>query len=54
MDEVINILDVVSTVNYVLGTESLSGVQIGIADINDDGTVNILDVILVVNIILGN
>ena len=54
MDEVINILDVVSTVNYVLGTESLSGVQIGIADMNDDGTVNILDVILVVNIILGN
>ena len=53
MDDTINVLDIVSTVNYVLGLEVLSNNQISIADMNDDSVVNILDIIQIVNIILG-
>ena len=53
MDATINVLDIVSTVNYVLGLEVLSNNQISIADMNDDSVVNILDIIQIVNIILG-
>ena len=52
-DMIIDILDIVSTVNYVLGLEVLSNNQISIADMNDDSVVNILDIIQIVNIILG-
>ena len=47
-DEVINILDVIETVNLVLSNEYEY-----IADINSDGIVNILDIIRLVNIILN-
>ena len=53
MDGTINVLDIVSAVNHVLGIEILSSSQIQIADMNNDGVVNILDIISVVNIILG-
>ena len=46
-DGVINILDIIATVNIVLG-----GYYNNIADLNIDGNVDILDVILIVNIIL--
>jgi hypothetical protein len=49
LDGIINILDVVSMVNVVLGNE-----QQELADLNNDGIVNILDVIILVNIILEN
>jgi hypothetical protein len=47
MDGVVNILDVVTMVNVVLGNDSND-----YADLNNDGMVNILDVVLLVNIIL--
>ena len=48
-DETIDILDVVISVNIVLGsTESNPA-----ADINGDGIINVLDIILLINIILG-
>lgn len=47
-DEIVNILDVIETVNIVLAEEYDES-----ADINDDGGVNILDIVAVVNIILG-
>ena len=49
MDGIINILDVVTMVSFVL-----DNVQHELADLNDDGIVNILDIIILVNIILGN
>ena len=49
-DEAIDILDVVQTVNIVLGSMDSNPA----ADINEDGIVNILDVIQLINIILGN
>ena len=49
-DGLINILDIIITVNIILGTEEYNQN----ADINEDDTINILDVISILNIILGN
>ena len=49
-DEIINILDIVILVEYIL---SPTTVELDGADINSDGDVNILDVIQLVNIILN-
>ena len=49
-DGFINILDVVTTVNIVLGTiESTQA-----ADFNEDGTINVLDIVSMVNTILNS
>ncbi len=47
-DQVVNILDIIETINLILQTEYFEP-----ADLNTDGTIDILDVILLVNIILG-
>ena len=49
LDQVIDILDVILTVNIVLGQESFNYA----ADVNSDGIINILDIISLVNIILS-
>ena len=48
-DQIVNILDIIVIVDYVINNEYIS-----IADVNADNTLNILDVILIVNIIIGN
>ena len=48
-DEIVNVLDIILTVNIVLGTSELSDD----ADINQDGLINVLDIVSLVNIILG-
>ena len=53
MDGVINVLDIVIVVNYVLGVDEFNNSQFQVSDINSDGTVNILDIISIVNIIIG-
>ena len=53
MDDSINVLDVVSVVNHVLGLNNLTSNQILIADINNDDVINVLDVIQIVNLIIG-
>ena len=49
-DGIVNILDVILLINYILNPEStdLNG-----ADINEDGNVNIIDIVQLVNIILN-
>jgi len=47
-DQIVNILDIIVMVDYVINNEYVS-----MADVNDDNSLNILDVILVVNIIIG-
>ena len=54
LDGNINVLDIVVTVNHVLGIETISGYEFEIADMNDDGIVNILDIISIVNLIIGS
>ncbi len=49
-DEIVNILDVIQTVNMVLGSLLVDY----IADINQDGFVNIVDIITIVNIIISS
>ena len=51
-DGITNVLDVVQTVNYVLGNIDFTDEQLIAADINKDGIVNILDVITVVQTLL--
>ncbi len=48
----VNVLDIVSVVNHILG-EALEGCALGSADMNDDGDVNVLDIVSIVNVILG-
>ena len=52
-DEVINVLDIVILVNFVLGVDTPSNIQSSLADMNSDGILNILDVILLVNEVIG-
>ena len=49
MDEELNVLDVISTVNIILGLANYNV----LADVNGDEEINILDVISLVNIILS-
>ncbi len=51
-DGVVNVLDVVQIVNYVLGNLEFNASQVASADMNDDGIVNVLDIVTLVNSIL--
>ncbi|MBC8196498.1 MAG: multicopper oxidase domain-containing protein [Candidatus Marinimicrobia bacterium] len=53
-DGTINILDVISTVGHILGTNPLTPEQLVVADLDQDGIVNIIDIIQIVNIILDS
>ena len=48
-DDIVNILDIVLCVNFVLGVVSPSSAQFIASDMNSDQILNILDVILIVN-----
>ena len=51
-DFIINILDIVLLVGFILGDE-ISGIQYYLSDLNSDNTINIQDVILIINMILS-
>ena len=53
-DDELNVLDVVTTVNFILGVLEPTAYQQYAGDMNDDDSINILDVVLLVNIILNN
>ena len=53
-DSLINILDVIQTVNIILGTNATpTDYELWAADMNQDGNIDILDIVLIVNTILG-
>ena len=52
-DYIINILDVVIMVNYIM-SQNPSGLEFYLSDINSDNVINIQDIILLINIILNN
>ncbi|OUW60119.1 MAG: hypothetical protein CBD58_05185 [bacterium TMED198] len=54
MDEAVDILDVVLTVNHITGVNYLSGSSLLIGDVNNDGIINILDIVQIINIILNS
>ena len=53
-DGVVNILDIVTEVNIILGIVTPTESQLCAGDINGDGVINILDIVQIVNTILGN
>lgn len=52
-DEVLNVLDIVAIVNFVVGTETPTPMQLVIGDVNQDGVLNVLDIITILNIIIA-
>jgi hypothetical protein len=50
-DGLVNILDVVATLSYILGNGAEATIPM---DVNGDGIINVLDVVQIVNIILDN
>ncbi len=53
-DEILNIQDIITMVNQILGSMSLEGCALEAADMNTDGIINIQDLISLVNAILGS
>jgi len=53
-DTTLNILDIVTLVNFVLGTDQPEECQLEASDLNQDTGLNILDIVQLVNIILNN
>ena len=51
-DGVLNVIDVVSLVNGILGN-NLSPDQSLAGDMNNDGTINVIDIVSLVNLILS-
>jgi hypothetical protein len=52
-DSVINVIDVISTVNHIIGNTTLEGDDFCAADINGDSIINVTDIISLINIILS-
>ena len=53
-DSMVNILDVIVTVNYVVGHIELNNEQIQNADMNLDGAINVFDILMIVDHALSN
>jgi hypothetical protein len=53
-DEILNIQDLITMVNHILGSSMLADCSLEAADMNVDGIVNIQDLISLVNAILGS
>ena len=52
-DNIINVLDIINLINYILGTIFAEGCEYLVSDINSDSNLDILDVVLMVNLIFG-
>ena len=52
-DNIIDILDLVTVVNFVLGNTEFTNLQMYAGDINEDSIINIQDIIMIINIILS-
>ena len=52
-DEVLNILDIVRVVNYILGIAEFTDMQFYLADMNQNGEIEILDLVILANAILS-
>ena len=52
-DGIINVIDIVSLVNHILGSNTQTGVGLCASDLNSDGIINVIDIVSLVNIILS-
>ena len=53
-DNIVDILDIMIIVNYIINDDELEEQEYDLANINNDVVVDILDIIMMVNIILGD
>ncbi len=53
-DGVLNILDIVAEINFILNAETPMDCELWAADFNDDEILNVLDIVQLVNAILGD
>jgi len=53
-DSILNILDIVLIVNFILNTDTPDASELVSADLNGDGVLNILDIVILTNLILGS
>tara|TARA_Y100001970_G_scaffold52986_1_gene67052 strand:- start:27633 stop:28994 length:1362 start_codon:yes stop_codon:yes gene_type:complete len=53
-DNIIDILDLVTIVNFILGEINFTDIQMYAGDINEDSIINIQDIIIIINMILNN
>ena len=49
----INVIDIVSLVNYILGAADFNSTQLCAADLNGDTIINVIDIVSLVNQILS-
>ena len=52
-DSIVNILDIIVIMNYILNLTDLNEQQLELADMNQDGGINILDIILLIGEIIS-
>ena len=52
-DDILNVIDIVMLINFIINENTISDKQFAISDINQDGSVDVLDVVLIVGIILA-
>ena len=52
-DSVINVIDIVSLVNYILGSANFNDIQLCASDLNGDSVINVIDIVSLVNQILS-
>jgi len=52
LDDILNVIDIVIIVNFIVNENILSNKQFTISDINKDGDVDVVDVVILVNSIL--
>lgn len=53
LDNIINVLDIIVIMNYILNLSDLNNQQIELADMNQDQGINILDIVLLIGEILS-
>ena len=53
-DGIINVIDIVQTVNTILNETELTDEELCVMDLNSDGMINVIDIVALVNIILDN
>ena len=51
-DSMINVLDVVLVIGFILNNSNPTDSEFYLSDINSDGMINVLDVVSIVNLIL--
>ena len=52
-DDIVNVVDIVKLISFILGTSNPSENEFLYSDLNQDGIINILDVVSLVNLILN-